>query len=152
MKNKYIDTIFIGILLCILLSLAFIGPNVVAKGFNTKRITFEVPTFSKMNKTSTISLKPDNYDKMTQHEKNIIAREAHEKFPNLVDALLSLRSKGFLNYDDISRIHQSLENYQPNITTEVPYSDKDLLEYLYDNNLITKAQFEQILNLIDKES
>lgn len=149
MKNKYIDAIFLGILLFILISLSFVGPSLVAKMSTAEKNSFESPAFIEADESSTKISFFEKFDSMTQAEKNILARESHEKFTSLVDAMLNLRSKGFLSYDDILEIHESISDYQENIATEVPYSDKDLLEYLYDNNIITKAQFEQILNLID---
>lgn len=152
MKNKYIDSIFFGILLCLLISLSFLGPSLASKMVTTEKISLESTTFVEKHEVLNLTLNFEEADKMTQQEKNIIARESHEKFSKLVDAMLNLRSKGFLSYYDILRIHKSLENYQPNISTEVPYSDKDLLEYLYDNSIITKAQYDQILDIIDKHN
>lgn len=150
MKNKYIDAVFMGILLCILISLSFLGPSLVSKMSTTEKNTFESPAFMESDETSTKKSLFEEFDTMTKQEKNTVARESHAKYPILVDALLNLRSKGFLTYDDIISIHTAIGEYEVNKTTEVPYTDKDLLDYLYDNNIITKAQFEQIQDLMDE--
>lgn len=151
MKNKYIDAIFMVVLLCILTSLSFLGPSLVNKMSSTEKTSFESPTFMEADEASTKKSLFEELDTMTQQEKNMIAREAHSKYPHLVDAMLNLRRKGFLTYEDIMSIHTAIDDYEVDQTTEVPYTDKDLLDYLYDNNIITKAQLEQILDFMDEE-
>lgn len=151
MKNKYIDAIFMGILLCILLSLSFLGPALVSKMSTTKTSPSDSPAFMEADEISAKKPSLDDFNAMSLQERNMLAREFHEKYPGLVDVMLDLRSKGFLTYDDVLRIHKSIENFESNKPTEVPYTDKDLLEYLYDNSIITKAQLEQILDLIDED-
>lgn len=151
MKNKYIDAMFMGILLCILMSLSLLGPSLVAKMSTTEKTSSESPAFMEADEASTKKSHFDELNTMTQHERNMIAREFHSKYDGLVDAMLTLRGKGFFTNDEVSKIHEFIGEFEVNNTTEIPYSDKDLLEYLYDNNIITKAQYDQILDLMDEE-
>lgn len=150
MKNKYIDAIFMGILICILFSLSFIGPSLVTKKKTVDAVPSNSPAFMDTTKDSNYISCYDVLKTLTIQERNNLAREAHSQYTDLVDAIMELRSKGFLTYDDIVRIHNSIMEYGANIPTEVPYTDKDFLEYLYDNNIITKAQYEQIYQIIDE--
>ena len=152
MKNMYIDALFMGILLCILISLSFLGPTLIAKAAkNSSTNSSESPAFMEADEASTKKSIFDEFPSMTQEEKNVIARESHEKYGDLVDAMLTLRGKGFFTNDEILKIHKFIGDSEVNSTTEIPYTDKDLLEYLYDNNMITKAQYNEILNLMDEK-
>lgn len=141
MKNKYIDVIFMGILLTILFSLSFIGPQLIANmSTNSTKASSKLATFMNIDTNSKTIIEKD---------KKTLARESHEKYENLVDAMLTLRGKGFFTNDEILEIHKFLEDSEVNSTAELPYTDKDLLEYLYDNNMITKGQYEEILELME---
>ncbi|GEM_PF-3928688 len=149
MKRKYIDIIFMGILLCVLFSLPALAKSLDTITKSSIKKSAESPTF--LTGDYHVSKKSvfDELPAMNQSEKNTIAREYHSNYDELVEAMLTLSGQGHFTRDVILDIHKHISDFEVNSTTEIPYTDKDLLEYLYDNNIITHAQYEQILDILD---
>lgn len=152
MKKKYIDMIFMGILLCILLSLPTLSNYLMDTIINAStKAPMESPAFIEESDTRTRKSLSHELSTMTQHERNMVAREFHSNYEKLVEAMLTLRGQGYFTGEEISNIHEYIEKFNVTSTSEMPYTDKDLLEYLYDNNIITKAQYRQIMDLLDED-
>lgn len=149
MKRKYIDIIFMAILLCVLFSLPTLAKTLDKINKTSIKTQEESPTFLEEDSPKSKRTTFDDFSNMKQSEKNTLAREYHTNYDNLVEAMLTLRSQGYLTRDEILNIHKHIGDYEVNSTSEMPYSDKDLLEYLYDNNIITHSQYEQILDILD---
>lgn len=79
-------------------------------------------------------------------EDNKSPRACHESFRALVDAMMKLKKDGVYTMSDIEKIHKFYENLVSNNT--IPTNDLELLDLIYKNNLITKTQYDQTLNLI----
>lgn len=73
-------------------------------------------------------------------------RACHESFRALVDAMMKLKKDGVYTVSDIEKIHKFYESLVSNNT--VPSNDLELLNLIYNNNLISKTQYEQTLALI----
>lgn len=105
-----------------------------------------------------VSLEKSNYPKgtfifdiptLSQSEKNNIARKFHGTFPKLVEVMLELRRQNVLSSEDLKNIHRCLSDFALDSSLELPHNDKDLIDYLYDNNLINEVEYKKILELLE---
>lgn len=82
-------------------------------------------------------------------EKNSYAKQFHSEYESVVRAMLELRRQGVISKEELLAVHKHMSNFAIDTTLEIPHSDKDLVDYLYDNNLITESQYEKLLDLLE---
>lgn len=82
-------------------------------------------------------------------EKNSYAKNFHNEYERVVRAILELRRQGIISKDELLAVHKHISNFAIDTNLEIPHSDKDLVDYLYDNNLITESQYEKLLDILE---
>ena len=92
-----------------------------------------------------------NIPTLSVKEKKLLTTIYENHYPKLVDAMLQLRNEGVISNDDIINIHKFISDLAINSSVELPHNDKDLIDYLYDNNIINDSQYERLLKLTDEK-
>lgn len=153
MKNKFVDAISMGVLIFTLLSLPLLAKAGFSMMFKASSNDLANPAPAFIDDTEKILKTPSKNEEknISPKEKSALAKEYHENYENLIEAMLTLKDRGHLTSEEISNIHNHIDEFDIASSMEFPYSDKDLLEYLYDNQIITKAQYRQIIELLDED-
>ncbi len=76
--------------------------------------------------------------------------EYYEKYKKLRGVLIHLKREGIISDSDISKIYKHYEELKKDTTKALPDNDKELLENLYENKIITGVQYQRIIGMIDE--
>lgn len=74
-----------------------------------------------------------------------------ENYPEFIEVMLRLRKEGYLSNEDLINIDRYITQANTDLSIEVPYTDKDLVDFLYDNNIISESQYNRILELMEDD-
>lgn len=153
MDTRYVKLLFVLLLFLTLLNLPFPkeSPNIVS--------TDSVQSFFENNESKNINKEElTTYPKgtfifdmptLSRQEKNTFARQFHNEYTKVVKAMLELRRQGGITGEEMLAVHRHLSDFAVDSTLEIPHGDKDLVDYLYDNNLINESQYKKLLDIME---
>lgn len=72
------------------------------------------------------------------------SRACHESYKALVDAMMKVKDQGGFTKAEINSVHKFYEA-QVSSNAKLPSDNKGLLDLLYSNKIITKAQYDKTL-------
>lgn len=152
MDTKYVKLLFVLLLFLTLLTIPFseetkttLSPDTVESFFENEEIQGAKNAIKTYPKDTFIFDMPT----LSVKDKNSYAKDFHNEFEGVVKAMLELRRQGIISKDELLAVHKHISNFAIGANLEIPHSDKDLVDYLYDNNLITESQYEKLLDLLD---
>ncbi|MEG1256999.1 hypothetical protein [Clostridium sp.] len=81
-------------------------------------------------------------------EKNKDSRQCHENYPKLISAMMMLIKQNVISKADLDKVHTYYQELQAKDPNALPTTDIGLLDALLKANIVTKAQYDQLVPML----